>query len=78
MFSIFKSCEHEYVHEGRNVYCRKCAKSFQMECTHLWSEIQKSTTYRSDDHPDYDDLPLGTKFTLQCKSCGEIKHYKNY
>lgn len=42
---------------------------------HQWEILKTSSVWDDDTSSKY---PIGEKFTLQCKMCGDIKVRKNY
>jgi hypothetical protein len=50
-------------------------------CFHEWEIEQKMTMFRSNSinlGVDGKQLPVGNKYTLRCKKCGELKTYHDY
>ncbi len=44
-------------------------------CFHEWEIISKTPVYWEG---DLEKLPIGHKYTLRCKKCGEMKTYEDY
>lgn len=44
-------------------------------CDHYWETIHENTIYNGDSAKG---LPIGTKYTLKCEHCGEMKVFKTY
>lgn len=51
-------------------------------CWHVWEIKIKTTVYGSKDLDENirsgKAVPIGNKYTLQCKKCGEMKTFKEY
>lgn len=47
-------------------------------CFHEWETISKSIVYYDYKGTPEKELPIGYKYTLRCKKCGELKTYHDY
>jgi hypothetical protein len=47
-------------------------------CFHEWEIISKSPVYYGYKGTPEKELPIGVKYTLRCKKCGELKTYHDY
>ena len=43
---------------------------------HQWEILGKTRVFESETIKD--DLPIGIKYVLQCKHCGEMKKFETY
>jgi len=47
-------------------------------CFHEWETIDETKVYFNFKGDKEKELPVGYKYTLRCKKCGEMKSYKDY
>jgi hypothetical protein len=47
-------------------------------CDHKWVIIKEIEMYSEYSAARGVDVPIGTKYVLQCEHCGDLKSFRNY